>query len=225
MLLTSAPLPDLLPSWISAIATAVGVIVAVVAIGLTVHQVRLTGKQLRETARREAQDSESQTRPYVSAEAVVSLAGPPTWDIVISNSGRSTASNVTLEVIGTPFGARFPSDIVGPAQAAAFGNGFDLVASSRRRFYWHFKENARATPSQSMGAPAEGEVVIRYEWSSDPSQPGRHYEERYRYNLKEIAALTPEPWKGAEAADRSDTARDTVLALRAVAGNLGELKR
>lgn len=42
-------------------------------------------------------DSAEQTRPYVFAEVLPGLAGSPTWDIRISNSGKSSARELTLK--------------------------------------------------------------------------------------------------------------------------------
>ncbi|RKR76364.1 hypothetical protein C8E83_3534 [Frondihabitans australicus] len=76
-----------------------------------------------------------------------------------------------------------------------------------------------------MGAPRKGEIVIRYTWAPDDGRERRQYAERYTYNLDDLMALAPQAWKGAEASNTSDDARNAVLALRAIAGNLGDLNR
>lgn len=225
VLAASTP-PDLLPSWISALATAAGVLVAAVAIGLTLLQVSQTAKQLRDNADREARDSEERTRPYVWVDVAPSLAGSPAVDVVVRNTGHTTARNVRLSVTDAPFTARFEGDAITPTMGRAFSEGFDLAPAAHRRYYWHFPANENAAPSGQMGAPASGEIVLQYQWRPDASEAVRDYEERYRYNLDDLLRLAPVPFSGSDAGAGGDPVeRNMVHALRAIARNLGEGNR
>jgi len=200
--------------------------VACVAIALTLVQVRATAKELRENARREANDSEERTRPYLSVDVVPSLAGVPAVDVVLVNSGRTAARDVRLEVVGAPFEERFAGDQITPAMGRAFASGFDIAPASRRRYYWHFPATPTASPSGEMGAPAVGEILLRYQWRPEGDAAIRHYEERYSYNLADLLRLTPVPFSGSRADTGSNRfERNVEHALRAIAQNVGNRNR
>lgn len=224
--LASSPASDLLPAWVSAIATVAGVVVACVAIALTLVQVRSTAKELRMTARRQADDSEERTRPYVSVDVVPSLAGPPAIDLVLVNSGRTVARDVRLEVVGAPFEERFAGDQITPAMGRAFASGLDVAPASRRRFYWHFPSEPTASPSDEMGAPAHGEILVRYQWQPEGAAEVQFYEDRYSYNLDDLLRLTPVPFSGPKAdTGNNQYERNVEHALRAIAQNVGDANR
>lgn len=220
---------DLVPTWISAVATSVGVIVAGVAILLTYKQVRLTAQQMRESAQREAQNSEDQTRPYIGLDLVPGLAGSPTFDIVITNFGNTTARDVRLALVDDEFRQQSEADQIGPALGRLFSAGFDLAPGAKRRIFWRFPDQEGSEPRGDMGAPLTGEIRTTYSWAPGRREPIREYEERLRYDLSEYPKLTPIPSGGSTSPSRpGDNAallKNAVHALRAIAGHIGELRR
>ncbi len=216
-----------LPEWITAIATGIGVLVAVIAIAVTARQVRLTARQMRESAVREAQNSEDQTRPYVGADFVPGLAGAPSIDVVIANYGNSTARDLRLEVVGASFEPLSEGDELAPALGRFFSAGFDLAPTATRRAFWHHPANEDAEPSGAMGAPLMGEVRLTYSWQPGDGAEERHYEERLRYDLTDFLVVAPAPSEGPSTTGTGTETqlRNAVHALRAVATHIAELRR
>ena len=219
---------DLVPTWIGAIAAAFGVAVAVVAIVLTYQQVRLTAIQLRDSARREAQNSEEQTRPYVGVDIVPGLSGAPTFDIQIVNFGKTTARDVRLTLVGDRLGPQSVDDQIGPALKRLFEAGFDLAPGARRRLFWRLPGSANSVPNGDMGAPAAAEIVVNYRWETGVDGTDHSYEERLRYDLSEYAKLAPLARQGATSSGSnsdSSTLKNAVHALHAIAEHVAELRR
>lgn len=220
---------ETLPAWIGAIATSAAVLVAIVAIVLTYWQVRLTARQIRDTAAQEAQNSEDQTRPYIGLDVVPGLAGPPSFDLLVTNFGRATARRICVNLSGGGFVAQSDADEVGPALGRLFAVPFDLAPGARRRVFWYMPDQENATPRGAVGAPIAGEIGARYEWEPRTGEASRSYEDRLSYDLTEYPKLTPSPSSGSTAhgseSDPEVIARNGVHALRAIARHAGELRR
>ena len=102
---------DWISAWSAAITAGLtfGVLVAAL---WAASAARDTLAQMRADSAAQTQDSARANRPYVHARMVPSIAGLDTWDLVIENSGRTAAYELTLG-IKTAEGARVePVDIV-----------------------------------------------------------------------------------------------------------------
>lgn len=218
---------DLLPAWIEAIATAVGVVVAIVAIALAYAQLRQTTAQVRRASAQEAQDSEEQTRPYIGVDLVPGLAGHSIFDIVIENYGHSTARDVTLDLDADEFKAQSAMDEIGPALGRFFSQGFDLAPGARRRVFWRLPDSESKSPRGDFGAPEAGQILIRYSWQPGDLRAIRRYEDHLRFDLSEYPNLAPRPSAGRESTEIGAAAaiKNVVHALRAIAEHVGELRR
>lgn len=217
----------LLPTWIEAVATVFGVLVAVVAIVFTYKQIRQTAQQMRGASAREAQDSEDRTRPHVGVDVVPGLAGAPSFDLVIENHGKTTARHVRLNLVDDELRAQSESDQIGPALARLFGIGFDLAPGARRRVFWRLPDDGNASPRGDRGAPVAAEIAVTYHWAPGDDRGVREYKDRIRYDLTEYAKLTPQPTKGATSNGSSTEAlgKNAVHALRAIAEHVAEIRR
>jgi hypothetical protein len=214
-----------LPDWIQAYAAGIGVIVALVALLLTLTQVRLTGRQLREASEQQVRDSEAQTRPYVGADVVTSLFGSPMFDLVIHNYGKTTARGVKLRLVENTFSAKSQYDEIGPALGRLFAEPFDLAPGSRRRVLWLIPDSKNAEPRGDMGAPVADELILVYGWDSDGIRPERSYTEHYSYDLSEYAKLVPSPNTGPKATGAGSSEKNIAHALRALTEHVAELRR
>lgn len=221
--------PEVLPAWIGSIATSAAVIVAILAIVLTYTQVRLTARQIREAAIREAQNSEDRTRPYIGLDVVTGLAGSPSFDLVITNFGRATARHVRIDLVGEGFKAQSSADEIGPALGRLFAVPFDLAPGARRRVFWYMPDEEESTPRGAVGTPISGEISAIYEWEPRPGEKLRSYKDRLSYDLNEYPKLAPQPASGSTANGSVNApeviARNEVHALRAIARHIGELRR
>lgn len=204
-------------------------IVAVIAIVLTYVQIRRTAGQVRASAVREAQDSEARTRPYVSLDIVPGLAGRPTFDVVIANSGATTARNVRLRLADHDFAKQSEHDEIGPALGELLASGFDLAPGARRRLLWRIPDDENTEPRGAVGAPISDVIRFTYAWDPRDGRPPRYYEDQLGYDLTQYPLLTPAPSRGATAqgspADQNLQLRNLIHALRAIADHVGELRR
>ncbi|MDJ0379142.1 hypothetical protein [Cryobacterium sp. PH31-L1] len=226
MIATETP-ADLVPSWIEAIATLVGVVVALAAIVFTVVQLRLTSRQMRETAIQEAQNSEAQTRPYVGIDIVPGLAGAGSMDIIIENHGRTTARDIRMSLVGDTFRAQSDGDVIGEALGRLFATGFDLAPGARRRVFWQIPADKNSSPRGHMGTPVAAGIAIVYDWAPGDDRPVRNYADSIEYDLTEYPKLIPMPSIGATAqgASPETQSRNLLHVLRAIAANLAEIRR
>lgn len=218
---------DLVPSWIEAIATLVGVGVAMVAIVFTVVQLRLTAQQMREAAVQEAKNSEARTRPYIGVEIVPGIAGSGSMDILIENHGKTTARNIQVRLADDTFREQSDGDVIGAALGRLFSAGFDLAPGARRRVFWQFPADANSSPSGHMGTPVAAGILFSYEWEPGDERPARHYEDSIEYDLTEYPKLIPMPATGSTAQGASTDAlqKNLLNVLRAIASNIAEMRR
>lgn len=226
MIATETP-ADLVPSWIEAIATLVGVVVALAAIVFTVLQLRLTSRQTRETAIQEAQNSEAQTRPYVGIDIVPGIAGAGSMDIIIENHGRTTARNIRVSLVGDTFRGQSDGDVIGEALGRLFATGFDLAPGARRRVFWQIPADENSSPRGHMGTPVAASIAFVYEWAPGVDRPVRNYEDSIQYDLTEYPKLVPLPSSGSTTPGASPEAlsKNFLHVLRAIAANLAEIRR
>ncbi|MBG9887337.1 hypothetical protein ABE10_12615 [Bacillus toyonensis] len=222
MWVTSATLaqPDLLPAWISAIAT-------VLAAGAAVWAILATGAQVRRASAQEAANSDAQTRPYVGVDIVPSIAGSGAMDIVFENHGRAVARGIRVGLVSDQFRAQSDADEIGPALGRLFATPFDLAPGARRRVFWRMPADSQANPPGDIGTPIAGEVAISYAWEPRDGRSAQGYSDSIKYDLTEYPKLTPLPASGSEAkpGDAEAIQKNTVHALRAIARSIGELNR
>ncbi|WP_182047591.1 hypothetical protein [Curtobacterium sp. ME26] len=231
---TQAPVPPdatLLPTWIGALATAAGVLVAIVAILFTYNQVRLTAEQLRRASAQAAQDSEDRTRPYVAMNIVPSIASHGALDLVITNTGATAATNVRFELLNSEFGLSDDDTRIGPQLRDFFSTPFELAPGARMRLFWHLPESSgdRSDKPGAMGAPVTGELQATYSRDVDGQPGAQEYVTKHRYDFTLWPKITPEAWTGSTNQGNSDDPlthlKNINFGLRAIAHHLGETTR
>lgn len=208
-------------TWVTAIATIVGVVIAGAAFVAAAIAVVQTGRQMRAAARTETENSDAQTRPYVGVDIGPGIASLPSFDIVIRNHGKTTARDIRIELLNGEFGARDGDEMFGPAQARVFAVPFDLAPGAHRRLLWHVL--ASANRPHSLGAPDSGEVGVSYGWEPGDGRESRSYSDSIRYDLRDYPALIVIPGTGGKTDGRTtdDHLKNAVKALRAIASHVG----
>ncbi|KNX35961.1 hypothetical protein VV01_21940 [Luteipulveratus halotolerans] len=112
-------------------------------------------------------DSIEQTRPYVYAEIVGSLAGSPSWDLRITNMGNSAARGLTLEYDAWPE----TLDDIASKTKEMFETPRTLPPRASIRVYWRLEANGRFEDGTTeAGLPRHGTITASYT-SDDPSRP------------------------------------------------------
>lgn len=163
-----------------------------------------------------------QSRPYVFAQLRPGLAGLGTWDLVLSNSGSSSARNLTIECPEMP---DEEDQITGPLRRF-FAGEQTLPPGASLRTYWSINLPAGHTfkdgSTDPVGMPKRATLAIRYT-SDDPLHPS--FRDTFRIDEDGIG-LTPAPADGHEAPDGLDQSdKNLHKMLAAIARNIGEGNR
>lgn len=109
-----------------------GWVTAVATLGLVIGAA-LAWCTARKTLEQMERDSEATSRPYLVAEVVPSLGGPPSWDLVVRNVGQSAATNVRGAFSPAPSN---PQDGTVSAVLSILAEGRTIAPGSVLRLYW-----------------------------------------------------------------------------------------
>jgi hypothetical protein len=134
-------------------------------------------------------DSIARSRPYVFVEAVPSIGSVHSWDLLISNAGKTAARDLTMQFDSWPDSP----DNVAIAAKEMFGSARTLPPSRSIRMYWWLVASGHFEDGAEEGGVATPGVVTVYYSSDDPSEP--QYCDSFPidpYN----AGLTPQGWMG-----------------------------
>ena len=206
---------DQLSAW-SALATAVGTAVAVV-VAVVAWVVGVRTLRASQAANIQAKhDSIEQTRPYVFAEIVPSLAGSPNWDLRIVNAGRSAARSLTLTYDSWPD----ELDDVATKVRTMFETARTLPPGCSLRVYWRL-EGRFTDGTTEAGLHTDGVLGVRYT-SDDPSQPA--YEDEFPIGI-DSAGWLPVPESGHDPKGLDDRAKAFHSLGTAIARHIAELRR
>lgn len=167
-------------------------------------------------------DSQRTTRPYVYGQLVPSMGALGSWDLRITNTGRSVARGLTLSTDWPTAPDEFATNL-----RRAFETSQDLPPGGSLRYYWHLRPTSGTFTdgSTSAGMPPSGWFELRYS-GDDPNLP--EFTERSTFDVDVQAVVMPSPAEGKESNRPKGMARDLrniEHALRAVATALGELRR
>ncbi|MBH0110985.1 hypothetical protein I6E81_12480 [Salinibacterium sp. NG22] len=181
------------------------------ALGGTNTQLQL----LREQAERDG-------RPYVTADVVPGMHGGGSWDLVISNSGRSIALDTKFAFDVWPRGGK--DDHVSEDLIRFLKEPQTLVPGARKRVVWRSQIKRSGTPAFSVGAPEGHTLVLTY---SD--ELGKQYRTEFSFNSSTIGAAAPMPQEGSRTTaglgDQRAILTDIDYALRTLNIHVGELRR
>lgn len=165
-------------------------------------------------------DSAEQTRPYVFAEVLPGLAGSPTWDIRISNSGKSSARELTLKPTCWPD----RHDMAIRSLRELCETPRTLPPGCSIRALWRVG-NAAAGDSvdgpDGLGMPDRASILVSYR--GDDTE-GAQFEDQFDMNTHG-SGLWPIPEDGPEASGLSADNRKFYLVAQALTRRVGELGR
>lgn len=212
-------------AWLSAYAT---LATAIISLGLLVGALlawrvaRATLDQSKRTHEQMEKDSIEQTRPYVYAHLVPGLAGMTTWDLVITNTGKSTARNLTIMCDTWPD----IDDELSKSLRKMFETPQSLPPGVSLRTMWKLSLDEGQRWSDGTDDPAgiaAGAGLHLSYTSDDPSKPS--YTDHYRLD-DSVIGMTPVPSTGPRV-NATFTPAETQLhnILREAAIHIGELRR
>jgi len=202
-------------AWLSAYAT---LATAILSFGLLVGAVlawRVARDTLDQSKRAHEQmekDSVEQTRPYVYARIVPSIGGFNAWDLVVRNSGRSSASNLTITVSEWP-----ESDTLTEALRTMFEHPQILPPDTSIRTYWFLGPRDQAGSSGAAGFDIPVDLTVNY-FGSGPNP--HQYVETFHLNPS-VLGLTPQPAAGVKLKEPTEELHK----MREIVQALNELRR
>lgn len=206
---------DWISAWSAAITAGLtfGVLVAAL---WAASAARDTLAQMKSDSEGQRRDSARATRPYVHARMVPSIAGIDAWDLVIENTGRTSAYDLALQ-IDPKEGMQDPGDIVTAMTRKFADAGHTLHPGGSFRMYMVLG----ATEKDPTGF-RRATVTLAYTDSED-----ERYVERPVVLDPDTVGSTPAPFTGKVRNEDDDDSipKNTLNTLRAIAHHLGEGNR
>ena len=158
-------------------------------------------------------DSRSQTRPYVYAKIVPSLTGAPAWDLILHNSGRSSAKNLRVSASAWP-----EEDDLTIALRRMFETPQILPPNSTIRSFWCLGKRDEPGSTGATGFDMAVDLTVEYD-SEDTQAPT--YSETF-YLDPDLLGMTP---VGSSGVNLPSQATPTDKKLREIVRALNELRR
>lgn len=165
-------------------------------------------------------DSAEQTRPYVFAEVLPGLAGVATWDIRITNAGRSSARELTIKPSAWPD----RDDVAIQSLRELCETPRTLPPGCSIRALWGVEKprpGETVDGDEEMGMPERGSVRISYRGDGDGSE---WFEDWFDMNTRGVG-LWPVPEDGPEPNGLSGDLRKFYRLGQALTRRVGELSR
>lgn len=167
-------------------------------------------------------DSIEQTRPYVFAHIVPGIGGGGSWDLKLRNSGRSAATDLTVDTEDWP-GA---DDLIVKKLREMFQAAQTLPPGVSIRSFWRIEPTRGSVRTDGGpevdGMPKTARLTMRYS-SPDPSNP--RYEDTYVVSTDTIG-LTPVASTGPNPSSKLSPGEASLhKMLGQIVQSLGELRR
>lgn len=159
------------------------------------------------------EDSHSQTRPYVHARLAPSLGGQGAWDLIVENSGRSSATNLTMQVSQWP-----EEDQIVRELRKVLGTPQILPPGAKLRVFWCLGGRNDPGASGATGFDFPVDLTLNYKGVQADS---RCYQETFSLN-PELGAIVPRARSGV---DLPPGATATEKKLKEIVESLNELRR
>lgn len=175
-----------------------------------------TMKVSREANEQTKRDSVEQTRPYVYAEIIPSLAGIGTYDLRISNSGESSARDLKLSFSNWPE----EMDDVAEKIKALFDQPRTLPPGCSIRSFWRLTGNFDDGTTET-GMPDHGVIGVSYT-SDDPSEPS--YTDQFDFDIEQ-SGVWPVADAGPDPVHLKGDSRTFYMLGQAISRNIGEISR
>ncbi len=167
-------------------------------------------------------DSIEQTRPYVFAQIVPGIGGPGAWDLIIRNSGRSAATDLSIHTEDWPE----TEDVIVKELRKMFMAKQTLPPGVSLRTFWRIDPTPGSTRADGGpevdGMPKTAQLSLQYT-SHDPAHP--HYEDRYVVSTETIG-LVPVASSGPNPSAKLTPAEASLhKMLGRIVQSIGELRR
>lgn len=166
-----------------------------------------------------SQDSDRQTRPYVTVDLAPGLHGSGHWDLTIENTGHSPARHVTIDA-----GALEPrddEDHISEKLSTYLRDPFTLHPGTRRRLMW--RTEAREGRNEAGGS-AHTDITVGYKDDREVE-----FLDTFTISPGVYGPISPAPTKGPKLEGSSRTKAEASLAnieraLRTLNHHVGMLR-
>lgn len=202
-------------AWVSAnaaLATAVLSLGLLVGALLAWRVAKATLDQSKAANRQMELDSIEQTRPYVYARIVPSIGGNAAWDLIVRNSGRSSANALTIKVSQWP-----EQDAVTKALRTMFEHPQILPPDTSIRTYWFLGPRDSPGTTGATGFDIPVDITVTY---SGPGPGPQVYTETFHLDPLTLG-LTPEAASGVNI----NKPTEELKKMREIVRALNELRR
>lgn len=159
-------------------------------------------------------DSAAQTRPYVYAKLEPSMGSGHAWDLVIRNTGQTSARNLTLEASHWPE----RDDAATVELKKLFSTPRALPPGTSIRTYWNL-DPAGKDDGQTAGVTVPVTVKLTYTGLDDNTD--EPFKDSFELDHTAVG-MTPQGWQGIEL---PPGASPTDKKLREIVRSLSELRR
>ena len=166
-------------------------------------------------------DSAERTRPYVYVEVLPSIAGTPTWDVRIRNTGQSAARAVRITPVTWPT----RDDLVIDSLRELCETPLTLPPTCSIRAVWRIgppREGETVEGPQEMGM--DERVRVRIEYLGGEGEAAESFSEEFEL-LTRGTGLWPVPEDGPEPTGLKGDLRKFYLLGQALARRIGEISR
>lgn len=171
------PSPNASDIWTSV----ASIITALATIGLVIGAF-FAWRTASKTLRQMKSDSIAQTRPYVSASIVPSLGGTSAWDLIVRNTGRSAAKELTISVSKWP-----EDDSLIEALREMFKTPQTIAPEASVRAYWSLGDSKAPRSQVPVGFLGAVDLTISYQGDDKESA---QYQTTFRLNPPTLG-MTP----------------------------------
>ena len=161
--------------------------------------------------------AEREGRPYVTADVVPGLHGPGSWDLVVTNSGKTAARDVSFDF--DPWKPKDSDDHIIPSLVAYLQASHMLAPGARHRLMWRMNPEHDAGRTEA-GADPKGRLTVKY--SSDQ---GETYTDTFAFDVDLLGAASPAPTEGPKAIGTDKELARIDQAIRTLSVHVGELRR
>lgn len=137
--------------------TLAALITAVATVGLVLGAFK-AWQTAKKTLKQMEEDSKAQSRPYVHAWIVPSVGGGQAWDLVIKNTGRTSARKLKVTVSDWP-----AEDALTGELRKLFDAGHTLPPQSTLRTYWSLGLRDQSGSTGSTGFDIPSDLTVQYQ--------------------------------------------------------------
>lgn len=161
--------------------------------------------------------AEREGRPYVTADVVPGLHGAGNWDLIVANTGRTAARDITFDF--DDWAPKDSEDHITSSLLAYLRASHVLVPNARHRLHWRMNPDPQFGTTEA-GADPSSRLTIKY-----ADDQGQKYTDAFSFDVDLLGAASPVPTEGPKAIGKDKDLARINQAIRTLSVHVGELRR